>query len=182
MDRFQLFIFFSRFQFLSRKFTSPHCWWAKTPSTNLLPKRGKNHCFRGITDWLIERGLSATGCFPIQKSRSKNFIDHLGGNIWLNIVINSSTEGWLLLDVFPSKKSCSKKFIFLWIWKCVGVRSQLQTVSGFPTLEGEFPLVGEGQKKVGPTKKFLLNFQALNLCGGEGQERVGLAKKFSYIC
>ena len=54
---------------------------------------------------------------------------------------------------------CYKKFshlkipqelIYLWIWrKCVGVRGQLWTVSGFPTPEGKFPLVREWQEKVG---------------------------------
>ena len=138
MDRFELFRFFSRFQFLSRKFTSPR-WRGK----HLLP-----------TYWMIRYDLY--NClFKLENLRGWQTNCYYLTSFFpspKNAEEKSLVE-WLDCKILCHMKIPQELFI-LWIRVCVGVRGQLPTVSGFPTPKASFQLKGKDVKKFVSAKVF----------------------------
>ena len=144
MDRFELFIFFSRFQFLSRKFTSPR-WRGK----HLLP-----------TYWIIRYDLY--NClFKLENLRGWQTNCYYLTSFFPS---PKNAEEKSLVEWLDCKILCHMKIpqeIFI-LWIQVGVCRSTRPITnsvGFPDTEGEFPVEGEGREKVCLSKSFYSIFR-----------------------
>ena len=155
MDRFELFIFFSRFQFLSRKFTSPR-WRGK----HLLPtywmiRYDLYNCLftlenlRGWDIYIFQTNFYLTSFFPSPKNAEERSLVE-----WLT---NYLTD--LDCKILCHMKIPQELFI---LWIRVGVCRSTRPITnsvGFPDTEGEFPVEGEGHGKVCLSKSFYSIFR-----------------------